>query len=237
MITKVTITGPDDSISAMLLIPLSYEFPFLEWGILVSQKNFGRKRFPSIQWLNYLESIKKENTQIKLSCHLCGKYVRELTQGSYMAMEELGRLWRIFERVQINFHAITHKVVESMITVLKQFPEKEFIFQYDNVNNEIAHYVSKAGINCSVLFDTSGGAGILPDKWPEPLKNIKSGYAGGISPENIEEQIKLINSKVGNIDTWIDMETHVRSDNDYQFDLTKVRKCLEISSQFIDKNL
>jgi len=110
---------------------------------------------------------------------------------------------------------------------------KEFIFQFDDVNNGIIESVSKSGVNCSALFDTSGGAGILPNEWPEPLQNIKCGYAGGISPENIEAQIKLIESKVGETKIWIDMETHIRSNNDYQFDLNKVEKCLEISCKYV----
>ena len=65
------------------------------------------------------------------------------------------------------------------------------------------------------------------------MKDIKCGYAGGISPDNIEAQIKLIEEKVGDIQTWIDMETHVRSFNDSVFDLYKVEQCLEISKKYV----
>lgn len=231
MITKVTITGADDSISPAALIPLNDKYPFVEWGILVSQRNYGNNRFPTSNWLKQLSKL--FNHEIKLSCHLCGKYVRELTHGNNLAMRELGFVWNIFQRIQLNFHAIPHIATESLNGILQDWSDKEFIFQYDNVNNEIAHLAIKRGIDCSILFDTSGGAGILPNSWPEPIEEIKCGYAGGISPENIEEQMKLINNIVGEKQTWIDMETHVRSNNDYQFDLEKVEKCLEIASKFI----
>lgn len=233
MIKKVTITGPDDSISPSALIPLSDKYPFVEWGILVSQRHFGVNRFPSMEWLKYLEIMKMENPQIKLSCHLCGMYVRELSKGNDIAIKELGSLWNIFDRVQINFHAIPHTVLEIMAIILSQYPKKEFIFQYDNVNNQTVHFMHEKGVNCSALFDTSGGAGILPDVWPQPLINIKCGYAGGISPKNIAEQIILIEEKAGDLNTWIDMETHVRSTNDYQFDLSKVEECLRISGKYV----
>lgn len=36
---------------------------------------------------------------------------------------------------------------------------------------------------------------------------------------------------------WIDMETRVRSNNDATFDLTKVRRCLEIAAPFVAPQL
>lgn len=236
MITKVTITGADDSINPFDLIPLNDKYPFVEWGILVSQRNFGKNRFPAGEWLKALEILKKEHSEISLSCHLCGLYVRELSKGNDIAIKELGSIWNIFDRVQINFHAIPHTVLETMAVVLKQYPEKEFIFQYDNVNNQAVHFMHEKGVNCSALFDASGGAGILPKNWPQPLINIKCGYAGGISPENISEQILLIQEKIGDLNTWIDMETHVRSNNDNQFDLAKVEKCLKFSNNYISNH-
>lgn len=237
MITRVTITGPDDSISPSALIALNDKYQFVEWGILVSQKHFGANRFPSMEWIKRLELVKKDHPEIKLSCHLCGKYVRDLCLGSDLAIKELGELWNMFDRVQINFHGIPHNKSIDFIHLLLEQKDKEFIFQFDDVNNSIIESVSKAGVNCSALFDTSGGAGILPNEWPEPLQNIKCGYAGGISPENIEAQIKLIESKVGETEIWIDMETHVRSNNDSQFDLSKVEKCLEISSSYVSQTV
>ena len=232
MITKVTITGADDSINPIDLISLSEKYPFVEWGILVSKKNFGTKRYPSMKWLSELYKI-KEQFNIKLSCHLCGMYVRELLSGNDIALKDLSDLWNIFERVQINFHSIPHNYNTNMINILLENNSKEFIFQYDDVNIELLNLAYKSGVNCSALYDLSGGNGILPDVWNKPLENIKCGYAGGLSPDNIEEEINIINYVVGNINTWIDMETHVRTNNDLLFDLNKVEKCLKISSKYI----
>ncbi|NJL77371.1 MAG: hypothetical protein HC892_22405 [Saprospiraceae bacterium] len=89
MITKVTITGADDSISPAALIPLTEKYPFVEWGILVSRRNFGSNRFPSKNWLALLE---KDHPEIKLSCHFCGDYVREILLGNYEPIKELSSL-------------------------------------------------------------------------------------------------------------------------------------------------
>ena len=235
MITNFTITGADDSIKPTELIELSKKYPFVEWGILVSKNHFGSSRFPSMLWLKELYNIKQENPNIKLSCHLCGEYVKELSKGNDIAIQELSELWDIFERIQINFHAIPHKQTQELIDILLKYPEKEFIFQYDDVNNDIVKSCHKAGVNCSALFDTSGGAGILPLSWPEPLDGIPCGYAGGLSPDNISEQILLIEDKTKDIKTWIDIETHVRSWDDILFELDKVETCLKIVDKHINK--
>lgn len=230
MLTRVTITGADDSIHPGDLKIFTKLYPFIEWGILVSKKNFGVPRYPTLNWLNQLKEVKDTNIgSFNLSCHLCGRYVRELVIGKDTAIQELGDLWNIFERIQINFHGIKHNTTEDMINLLLKYPEKEFIFQYDDVNIDAVHMAYKAGVNCSALFDRSGGAGILPDEWPEPIEGIKCGYAGGLSPHNLEKQIKIIENIVGDEPFWIDMETHVRTADNKNFDLNKVEACLQIS--------
>ncbi len=233
MITKVTITGADDSVHPKQLLNLSKKYPFVEWGILVSKKMFGTNRFPSLAWLGRLENIWLRN-DINLSCHLCGMYVRELAIGNPIAISDLADIWQMFERVQINFHGIPHEHNKKMFDLLKLDPEKEFIFQYDLVNSSIAQEAKGNGVhNCAILYDTSSGKGILPRIWPAPLDWIHCGYAGGLSPENLKSQILVIENIVGFTDIWIDMETHVRSDNDTRFDLDKVEECLKICCEYV----
>jgi hypothetical protein len=95
------------------------------------------------------------------------------------------------------------------------------------VNKPILDYAIAEGVNCSTLFDMSHGAGVLPKEWLVPVDGVRCGYAGGLSPENVVEQIKLIESKVGDYELWIDMETQIRSNADQQFDLAKVVSVLE----------
>lgn len=236
MITKVTITGADDSISPAALIPITEKYPFVEWGILVSSRNFGNNRFPSMDWLKLLEVVKKDHPEIKLSCHFCGAYVREILLGNFAPIQELGVIWNIFDRVQLNTHGLEHAIdSQKMALLMLTYSEKEFIFQYDGVNTRGLFYAKEKMVNCSALFDLSHGAGILPNEWPSLLPNVPCGYAGGISPENIEEQIIAIERRAGDSPIWIDMETHVRSNMDAEFDLEKVERCLSISSKYVKK--
>lgn len=242
MIKTVTITGADNTIDPSDLVKLSQDFPFVEWGILLSRKRMGESRYPSFTWMVDLHSCTEMYPFLKLSCHLCGAYVREFIKGDVAFVErEIGAdKWNMFQRVQLNFHGIKHEHAEVLYALIRK-SGKEFIFQHDDVNQQIAFDAARRSHNVSILFDKSGGAGILPDKWPELLPDIKCGYAGGLGPDNLKSQIELIEGIVGDTSIWIDMETKVRSftagvqtnvTKDI-FDLDKVRQCLEIAKPFI----
>ncbi len=229
-ITKVTMTGADDSINPEQLFEITRKYPFVEWGILVSRNSQGNNRFPSKDWMNKLASLDKN--QLSLSCHLCGTYVKEILMGSTRFIAELGDIWKHISRVQINTHGVPHQYdKQGLIQVLKEHSNIEFIFQYDVVNKQIVEAVSPECKNISALFDLSHGAGVLPKEWVEPLEGIKCGYAGGLSPQNVDGQIKLIEKKVGDNEIWIDMETKIRSNNDLLFDIVKVLSVLEICKE------
>lgn len=227
MITKVTITGADDSITPAELMLLGEEFPFVEWGILFSNQ-FGNPRFPSLEWIDDLLEIATNETN--LSLHLCGRYVRDLLLGNDHFSQDIPV--NCFKRIQINTHGRTHTTAGFLAEVLRKYPDVQWIFQYDNVNTRFIDLLKGSDINHAALFDLSHGAGLLPSKWPDPLR-VPCGYAGGLSPDNLIDQIHKIEEKAGSAEIWIDMETHVRSNMDQKFDLQKVRKCLEISANHI----
>lgn len=218
----VTVTGADDSTSIEEMKIISNRFPFVEWGILVSDKA-GRNRFPSEEWLELLSANSKT---LALSCHVCGRWVRQICQGELD--KKLEKIWGVFPRVQLNFHSKVHEIeINYFMALLSDFPDKQFIFQLDNVNNDLLDMALQSGINVVALFDTSGGCGCLPEYWPQ-MKGYYCGYAGGLSPKNLQEELLLIEQVVDNRTIWIDAETHLRSNNDTVFDMQKVREFLAI---------
>lgn len=259
MIDRVTITGADNSISSTQLAGLSREFPFVEWGILVSKSSTGKwPRYPTEPWIGYLLAI-ADKYPMNLSLHLCGRWVRDLLLGTnsipdfLLAPAITGRA--SFDRVQLNFHAERSECRPQAFAERLKSIGKPFIFQLDGANgNKHLDSANEWEVpHCHGLFDVSGGAGILPSEWPKPIyldaglddeggcieQHAYHGYAGGLGPENLAEQIPLIlaaaagteHTQEGHI--WIDMETRVRSDNDQHFDLAKVRRCLEIAAPFV----
>ncbi len=224
-IERVTVTGADDSVDVSSLAKISRRYQYVEWGILLSKSSEGSDRFPSREWLEALADEKRTHPDMRLSGHLCGKWVKDVCEGKWTFTEDRPGLIDMFDRIQLNFHAIVHKAdIEKLAAALKQYPNIQFVLQLDGVNNELLERLKAHGVNAVPLFDLSGGAGILPDEWP--VSDGFYGYAGGLSPENVAEQIAVIAEKAKG-DVWIDAETKLRTPNDMQFLLDKVEDFLE----------
>lgn len=241
-ITKVTVTGADDSISPRTLIEIAEEFPFVEFGILLSKNQLGCTRFPSADWLRELQRVCDSIPKfgLNLSGHICGRWVREILLGKW-PLEELTALLgpdfydHLFSRWQLNTHGASHEWRPEFIGGLKLIEAwpATVIFQYDEVNKEVlAAAVDSGAKNISALFDLSHGAGVLPDFWPGLLPGVPCGYAGGLSPENVAEQCRKIQLCVGEASIWIDTETHLRCESGRFFDLHKVRDFLRNAQPF-----
>jgi phosphoribosylanthranilate isomerase len=135
----------------------------------------------------------------------------------------------MFARVQLNFHTEPHGILAGLDKVLEAGDQgKAFILQCDGVHDEAVYEQGRRhpGV-VSPLFDLSGGAGVLPVEWPPAWSGVRCGYAGGLGPANVAEQLARIERAAPGASFWIDMERRVRSEDDSQFDLKKVRKVLE----------
>lgn len=172
---------------------------------------------------------------MNLSCHICGQWCKDVLTGRNTIELTFPGLLSVFKRVQLNFHAEKHSITRQGLDLLKNDPHfcsKQIIFQMDGVNESIFSKATAAGVNAVPLFDLSHGAGVLPDEWPDPIADY-CGYAGGLGPDNLQEQVLAIAQSSSENRIWIDMETRVRSDRDRKFDLDKVKQCLDIAKKYV----
>jgi hypothetical protein len=224
---RVTITGADDATDISKLVELTLEFPFVEWGILVSNKHQGRRRFPSTAWISrFLKKVVDDPVNAKISTHLCGEYVREFLLGQ-LSWTGVPEVFLKSQRIQINTHGELYMSTAHMWRSMATVSSKEFIFQLDTINDHLLYAGAGGKFKVSGLFDRSHGAGLLPDYWPSPLNGIVCGYAGGLGPHNVADQLPKIAQACANKSFWIDMETQVRTHDDASLDLDKVRTVLK----------
>lgn len=235
MLTKVTFTGADDDTDINELLRLSEEFPFAEFGILISKAREGFARYPSRAWINKLLKT-SEGTALQLSTHICGRWSRDIFAGR-IKWHLLPNIVKVSQRIQLNAAApdriFSPALVRSMLAL--EGSKREFIFQWDGedpIQLMLAKKVIDCGLNSSTLFDPSGGAGFHPESRPQLSMFVGNyfGFAGGIGPHNIRETI-ITTGNIRKHPYWIDMEGNVRTQE--KFDLDKVRTVLKESKEFI----
>lgn len=232
---RVTFTGADESVNPQDLIALSQKYPWIEWGILFSI-NQGGPRFPGLRWIKHLLSLATNKyPDMKLSAHLCGKWVRDLVKdgsGTWWSLLP-NHLRERFQRVQLNFHGHWHEPHVLFIDLIeKRLMKEEFILQCDGTNDVTAQKFAE--LKTAVpLFDTSGGAGVLPKEWPTAFSGVYCGYAGGLGPDSMQAELGRIAEAASDERFWIDMERKVRSEDDEKFDLAKVQAVLDIVAPFV----
>jgi hypothetical protein len=217
MIDRVTITGADDSVDPLELVCLAAEFPFVEWGALISESHTGEPRYPSHDWISRFQTFGLENPLMRTALHVCGRWAKKLLIG-----QTTFETWLTngFERIQLNFDAATTPFDPYHLWLkLQEFGKRQWIVQVD-ASGSNAVFEAIHGHNdpdfCYVdavpLFDCSGGHGVLPLEWPKPfffdhMEEVGyHGYAGGLRPENLAAQIPLIEAATAS--PVIDLEAY-----------------------------
>ena len=231
----ITFTGIDAKTDIKALTEIQREFPIAEFGVLTSyhwNENGNRYLDPNV--INELRG-----NGLSLSLHVCGSAAHDAAAGRWDLIDKL--VWSnidLFQRIQLNISNRSDN--PNALGCLPKIVEQEVIIQTrDGANTSIYDATiekfrekDKFGRIFSMLLDASGGQGIdTPLRvWPS---SGKIGYAGGISPDNVEEKLVFLLSHVTQGTFWIDMESGVRTDD--WFDLDKVRKVLEICQPIINK--
>jgi hypothetical protein len=240
LLHTVTITGADDATNIRDLVYLSTEFPFVEWGILVSKSQEGGPRFPSRAWIDELGEAMRRR-RLRIAMHLCGRWMRELLIGE-LQWDELPSVANFAQTFQFNTHGTTVNPSERgfLVKLAQKRALRTFIFQWNPFSEPLARLAHANGFHVSGLFDNSGGAGVLPDSWPSPHDiPFPMGFAGGLGPDNVLTELDKIEASCSGrpFATWIDMEGRVRTEDKSTLDLGRVRRVLALvaGSRFIPR--
>lgn len=235
----VTITGVDPSVDLNTLLALSRDFPFVEWGVLLSRAAGAHPKYPSHDWVEKICRFALEN-RMALSGHLCGAWTQRLLGGEWPL--EMRRF--SFSRLQLNIAKTQEHSLhpEHWMHLLPR--SCEIIVQFNHSKPRfdpvaLVQTLGKAGYAASVLMDASGGRGIEAAAWPTPPRVSKLGYAGGLRPENLYLNLKQIDLVTGANarPIWIDMESGVRTEDGLYLDMDRVRQCLAIAANFVQPAL
>ena len=212
----ITFTGIDQHTSLSKARALAEKYP-IEFGILISPQRQGiDTRYPD--W-TVIRGIFKEvgyryDRSRCCALHLCGAASKEVLQtwDSSILKADLTSVGRI----QIN---TASKNIDT--EKLQAWANQHWVVPILQCRDEFP-----SDPNVTWLFDRSGGEGLVPGVWPQApfqFQRQMVGYAGGLSPENIKQQLPLIEAAAGKHPYYIDMESGVRTDGRFDLD-----KCLAV---------
>lgn len=236
----VTISGADTSMAPADLLEITWDFPFVEWGILLSKKHAhspaGAPRYPGKDWVERLFLVAQEYQQdekrpFPISGHLCGQWAKDIVDGFFTFPYDCPNWASKFQRIQINARNLYKRPTTKFMNALR-FADLNYILQIDEHTKWVLLEALEMKISAYPFFDASGGRGITPRKWPAAIPRRFTGYAGGLGPDNLEEELARIEKQAALSPFWSDIETKVRA-NDGKFDIGKVRACLEIAKKHI----
>ncbi len=243
-LTSVGFCGIDDSVEPLLLAALSAQHPYIEWGILFREDKKNTPRYASDQFLTKLKEYKG---RMRLAGHLCADAVNRVLLGDADLPRRLADDYGV-KRYQLNATVANgcdvalfgtdegaERVVENLRAVCEANPTLEFIVQRNAQTRALWERLAPAPPrNLSFLYDESMGFGTSPESWPAPERARDGaaplfGYAGGLSPANIVEQLGAMVASSTGLPFWIDMESSLRTelaDGSDAFDVNKASQCI-----------
>ena len=190
----------------------------LEFAILRSPKVDQSPRYPNRHAIKRLMSEAKSGD---FAFHLCGRYARMVHEGEWAELCDLLDFDAV-GRVQVNSPEADEKAILNLWRFSAHIG-KSVVMQWRG--NE---FPAVPGIH--LLQDRSGGQGIAETIWSSPdaicakVKNF-IGYAGGLSPDNVEQALKAIIPASRGRRFWIDCESGLRTDD--WFDQSKAERMAE----------
>jgi len=122
----------------------------------------------------------------------------------------------LVQRIQLNMPPQTPANFnpQKLKNVIDAYNDKEFIIQYKSATINAVEQLHKTGAKFSLLFDESGGNSKSPESWQAPVypNEHPMGYAGGLNPENITENLDKIAKVAGDNKIWTDVEGGITID-------------------------
>lgn len=223
-----SLTGIDETTPLVELAVVSDMYPYAEWGFLYSPKLQATPgRFPSVGRIQ--RAFKELPRYVRVALHICGAGVSQLLDGEAVVSGLVEGLRARSGRVQLNFDAARSDVdLDRLRQFMLKRPDLLFITPHNEDNKAVIPAL--AGVaNHAILFDSSHGRGIAPQAWQRAIATLPCGYAGGLGPENLGQQLPRIYEAADKATFWIHIEERLRDEHD-RFSMSTARKCLEIVS-------
>lgn len=216
----ITCSDPREDIPVQSMINFATQYPKIEFGVQAHVGPMSPKASRNV-WFNQIVNMSENmKSAPNLALHVNYKWCDIMCSGCVPCelKQWLNRYNRytkkpVIKRIQLNIGDNANWFEANKIAdLIKQFPDHEFIFPWNESVAQRIETLKNTGAKFSLLFDGSYGAGISPSNWSKPVyPDVPNGYAGGLGPDNIEENLDKINKILpSDYTTWVDAEGRLR---------------------------
>lgn len=211
-VSSITLCGVDGRTDIDALRALLRD-PCVELGLLLSADPDGRNRYPGYRTLVEIAA----NFPGRCALHICGLKARK-----HLLDRDLVVATSLVERIQINGSVSPEEVnwacdIYPLSTIITQYRAGRGMVRVDRPNH-------------ALLIDDSNGNGKLPEMWSIPKVECRIGFAGGLGPETLAEQLPRIAATQAR-NAWVCMESGLRDANDW-FDIGRAKEVMAIFHAF-----
>ncbi len=200
-------------------------YPCVEFGVQCSPKKAAYQT-PRFEWLQELTAkLNEQKIKNRIALHLNEGFVVSFCEEKIPSeIDELLKNGDAIGRLQLNFkigrETFNGKVApdfEKLQNAVYSVSSHSIILSASQTNLPFIQMAHHRGMKFDVLFDDSFGEGILPDAQKPPLfEDAFQGYAGGLSPENITQELDKI-GKVAKSTVFIDAEGKLKENGSFSF--------------------
>lgn len=248
-IVKVSMIGANEKLPAADVVDFLRAYPMSEIGVGVSAGKgaYGTPRFDYVMslWDKYMEKYVPGETGT-IALHINGNgqdgekgWPALVSQGN-LPLELFAMMCFPNMSIQLNHFGYDFKpenandLANSVNLWLRIAPRSRLILShcaktagYIDAFNRVVSTYNNGSLKWDVLYDASFGGGKMATQYAAPLyPGIRQGYAGGLGPDNIEEELPKISAvqKNPNAEIWIDAEGKLQTDDKKTLDLAKAEQ-------------
>lgn len=204
-LSVITCSGPNEKNQVSEILDFLKAFPAVEIGVQVSdhKASYGLPRYDWIQALSVEARRRKQS--VRAALHINMGWCKQLCDGivaselaDFIGLTD-GMEHPLFSRLQLNFstgkdqYIVDSAKPETVADVMASYPDRRFILSHNARTDSFVRKIDTLGMSFDTLYDASFGEGILPDNRPAPAFSTHlQGYAGGLSPENVSNELDKI---------------------------------------------
>ncbi len=244
-ISTITCSDPREDTPIDKLVAFMNEFPDVEIAVQASKSKIGLGT-PRNTWFNeLLRAVRNNPRRLNLAMHINMEYCQKMCRGEipdvllpWFLARRADDNMPVIKRWQINYSGNKCSFnLYDFANMLHAYSNHEFIMQNDSTptNNKVLQLLQERiipGDKFSVLYDASNGAGKSPDVWRAPYARIKTGYSGGLRPENIATELDKIAAVAGRRIIWVDAEGGLKKPGTKTFDIARAREYVSAIHQW-----